>query len=392
MTSTLDSTGLTIEPKTQIVADLVAAFQAIYGSDINVDSNSPDGQMIGIMAQMTTDFLELLLDAYNSMGVITSYGTRLDQLMALNGIFRKLGTSTIAYVNVTADRALTLPGINQTTQTPFAVSDNLGNVFQLTFTLVISSPVIVPLPFQAVKVGATPTVANTITNIVTPTIGITAVNNPIISGDTIGIVEETDAQLKVRHAQSLALASIGPSDALQAALNNISGVVDAYVVENNTSGTVQGIDPNGIWVIVNGGDPTSIAKAIYAKKSPGAPMKGTQTLSVLRPNGTSFLAKWDNAVGQGLWVGFSIIWRGPQALSVADIQNKLSAALIYRLGQNPNIGDLLSAMAVIAPTAIVTMNSTTQGVSANNSIWASQVQPADPHLFFQLAPAGVVIT
>ena len=51
MTDSIGSTGITINTLPTLVNDLTSNFQSIYGSDINVNSNSPDGQIINIFSQ-----------------------------------------------------------------------------------------------------------------------------------------------------------------------------------------------------------------------------------------------------------------------------------------------------------------------------------------------------
>lgn len=392
MPSTIDQTGLTIEQKAQIVADLVAGYQAIYGNDINTDSNSPDGQRINIEAQMVSDFNEMLNDVYQSFGINTAYGAALDSRVGLNGIFRKQGTFTIAQVLVTTNKAITIPGLDQTAQTPFTVADNAGNQFQLVTSAVFGSASSQTLAFQAVTLGQVQTTANTITNIITSTLGVTTVNNPSVSSDTIGVNEETDSQLRTRHAQSLALASTGPGDAIEAALRNIPDVVDAFVVENDTGAPVNTVPANSIWAIVNGGTAMEIADAIYTKKGIGCGMKGSQSQIVTRPNGQTFTAQWDLSLSQPLYIAFGIIWKGAPTLQDSDIESQLAAALSYKLGQQPSISDVFTALQAIAPTAIPTLNGTTQGVSTNGSTWASLVSPVDAQHYYTVSAANVNIT
>jgi uncharacterized phage protein gp47/JayE len=390
--STLDQTGLTIESKPNIVAFLIACYQAIYGTDINVDSNSPDGQRINIEAQMAADFLELLEDTYNGFAVDTAFGQRLDQLVALNGIQRKAGTQTVANVGIFASQALTLPGLDQTVLPAFTVADSAGNQFQLKTTLVFATSGNANVPFLAVTIGEIQTVANDITNIITPTLGITSVNNPTTASDVIGVDEETDSALRVRHAQSLDLAATGPADSVEAALRNIPDVLDAFVVENPTNASVNGVPAFSIWCIVRGGTNAEIAQAIYTKKSPGCGMKGSTTQVVTRPNGQTFTAAWDVAIAQPLFINFSIIWRGAPTLANADIITALANTLSYNMGQNPSIADFITAMQTIAPTAIVTINSATEGVSTDGVSWESQVSPTDPQHYFQVTAGNISIT
>lgn len=390
--SVITQAGLAVESLPSLVQFLILCFQTIYGADINVDSNSPDGQLLNIFAQCDADQLEIILDAYNAMAVSTSYGQRLDQLVALNGLARKQGTYTQAQVIVTITQALTIPGIDQTAVPAFTVADNAGNQYQLVTSYVAGGSGTPTLTFQAVDIGQVQTSPNTITNIATPTIGISTVNNPSIASDVIGTNEETDAQLKVRQAQAFNLAATGPSDSMESALRNIPDVVDAIVVENNTSGTVNTIPAYTVWPIVNGGTLSEIAAAIYAKKSPGTPMKGSVTQNVTRPNGQIFTAQWDVAVSQPLYIKFSIIWRGGiQAFSNADIIAALASVLVYKLGQSPSVGDIQIAMATIAPTAIITINSATQGVSVDNSTWESIVAPTAAINYFNVLAANIVI-
>lgn len=392
MPSTIDASGLTIETKSNIVADLTAGYQAIYGADINVDSNSPDGQLINIQAQAISDFTELLSDTYNSFAVDSAYGQRLDQLVALNGLFRKQGTQTVAQVAVTNSLALTLPGLDQTAVPAFTVADGAGNQYQLQVTYVFGSAGTTVLPFLAMIIGEIQTTPNTITNIVTSTLGVTSVNNPDTSADVIGVNEESDVQLRIRQAQSFALASIGPADSLEAALRNIPDVTDAYVVENDTASTVNTVPAHSVWAIVNGGTPTEIGQAIYSKKSIGCGQKGSVTTIVTRPNGSTFLAKWDVGISQPLYIDFSIIWIGNPALDNADIATALAAALEYKLGQNPSVGDVYNAMRAIAPTAIVTIDSSTQGVSSDGSSWESVVEPTDAQHYYLVSAANITIS
>lgn len=385
--STLTSAGIAVESQTNIVAYLVSAYQSIYGPDVNVQSNSPDGQLIGIYAQSISDVLELVLDTYNSFAVDTAYGVRLDQLVALNGLVRIQGTYTLAQVVVTITQALTIPGLDQTTVPAFTVSDSAGNQYQLQTSYVAGSAGTPTLTFQAVDIGQIQTSANTITSIVTPTTGISTVNNPSVSADVIGIDEETDSQLKIRQQQSFQLASTGPADALEAALKNLPGIADALVIENDTGSVVGDIQANSVWIILNITSATGaqIVQAIYSKKPVGCGLSivaGGYDYSITRPNGQPFIGYWNLAISQTLYVGFSIIWRGAQILSNADIEAQLAAALIYKLGQNPNIGDVVTAMLTIAPTAIITFNSSTQGVSTNGSTWSSTVSPTTYQNYF----------
>jgi hypothetical protein len=392
MVSSLGTNGLVIDNLTTLVASLTQSLQAIYGADINVASNSPDGQMINIFCQNMEDLLELVQSVYNSFGYMQAFGTQLDQRLAILGLARKQGTNTTTPVLVTVNQALTLYGLDQTAQTVFTLVDQTGNQWQLVTTHVFSGSGSASLTFQAVTIGPIGVSANTITQQITTVLGVTSVNNPTTSGTIVGVSEETDTQFKVRAAQGFSLAAIGPADSVEAQLQNAVGVTDAMVVENVTNGTVNSVPAHSIWAIVTGGTASVIGQAIYAKKGAGCGMKGSQTFVVTRPDGNSFTAQWDTSIAQPLYIAFSIIWRGGAvALGNADIIAGLSAMLVYKLGQMPNVGDIVTAMATIAPTAIIIFGAS-QGVSTDGITYQSIVDPTTAQYYFTVSGANITIT
>jgi len=393
MPNQLDGNGLQVLTLTEITDALKAGLQAIYGTDINLTQNSPDGQMVGIFGQAAADQLNLLLDVYNSFGVEAAYGAVLDQRVALNGLARTPGSYTLAQVLVTVDRALTLTGrdalIANPTAQVYTIADSTGNEYQLVTTKVFSGAGSDTLEFRASVIGRLETLPNTITNQVTTVLGVLSVNNPSVAGDTIGVDEETDAQLKIRHGRMFELASTGPADAIAAALLAAPDVVDAYVVENNTGGIVDTVPAHAIWCIVTGGADADIAQAIYSKKMPGCEMKGGSSAVVTRPAGNSFTAKWDASIAEDLYIEFGLVPRVPGATFDNDlIKTQLAAALSYKLGQSPTVGDVISAMLVIAPNGYLTGT----GVGDDGMSYGDVIAPTTAQHYFTVDAANITIT
>jgi len=67
MSLTFTPDGLTIQTFDEIYAELVAGYQAIYGTDINLDPDSPDGQRVGIEAKARLDAQAFALALYNQL-------------------------------------------------------------------------------------------------------------------------------------------------------------------------------------------------------------------------------------------------------------------------------------------------------------------------------------
>jgi hypothetical protein len=392
MPSQLDGTGLQIKTLDEIKNALIYGLQSIYGQDINVASNTPDGQNIGIFAQAALDNLELLQQVYNAFGIDFAYGILLDRLVALNGLSRAQGTYTFTDIVVVVDRALTLEGLDadvgSADGTGFTVEDDAGVQFILAETEVIAASGSYTLSFRAKDIGAVQTSPNTITNQVTVTLGVTSVNNPSVA-TSVGQDEETDAALKVRHSKMFNLASTGPADAMEAAILALPTVTDAIVVENDTSGTVGGVPARSIWPIVEGGVDSDIAQAIYAKKIPGCGQKGATEISITRPNGMVFTAKFDRPLSENLHIEFTIIPRTPGVTFDTDaIKTALASALTYTLRQSASIGDVIGAMLTLYPNGVLT----DVGVSANGTDWYDNLDPTDAQHKFSVAASRITVT
>ena len=313
MPSQLTTSGLSIATQAELLAYYTEGFQTIYGPEIDLDSDTPDGQAINLNIQAQLDVLDLIQAVYTSMDPDQAFGNTLDLRVAINGIQRQAGTYTITNITVITSQSVNLYGLDQVGTTGnqvFTVADSAGNQYQLQTTQTGLGPATSVLAFQAANAGAVIPVPNTITTPVTIVLGVASVNNPT-AYTTLGINEETDAELKVRRQKSVSIPSQGAVDGLLAGLENIAGVTFATVVENYTAGTVNGVPSHSIWVIVAGsGAAAAIAQAIYVYRSAGCGMynsgdSGAQSYSVTRPNGSSFTVYWDTVITSPLFISFT---------------------------------------------------------------------------------------
>lgn len=307
MPNLINANGLQTKTRQEIIDDLVAGYQSIYGANINVDSDSPDGQLINIYAQVILDNLELIRQVYNSFDPDQAIGVVQDQRYSLNGIQRQGGTFSQTEVDITTTGPLTLYGKNQSVEAIYTVEDDEGNQFELLETEVISSAGTYSLLFQAVEPGQVLTTPDTITSAVTIVLGVSAINNPDPQ-TLIGIDEETDFRFRIRRQQSVSLASQGYRESLIAELRNITGITSAFVYENNSPATdSDGVPSHSIWVIVAGiYDNEDVASAIYQKRNAGAGMFGDNEYVLTRADGTPFLIKWDDVETVALFIKFEV--------------------------------------------------------------------------------------
>lgn len=356
MPNLLDATGLTTATRSELISNFTSAMQAIYGNDINLASDTPDGQLMNLFVQMILDVQDLLMQIYNTFDPDNAIGKILDQRVAINGIQRQAGTYTITPITVVTTQSVNLYGLDQTEQQVYTVSDNAGNLWQLQSTVLGTGVGTFSYNFQAAVPGAQLTIPNTITVQVTIVLGVASVNNPT-TYTTLGINEENDAALKIRRQRSVSLASQGYLAGLLAALENINGVTSAFVYENLTNSTdSDGVPGHSIWVIVAGsGAAEEIAQAIYTKRNAGCGMYGDQSYDITQVDGTLFPVFWDNVVAENLFIAFTATSiNGTTSPSVASIREQLPSIFVPKVYQEVNINGLATLVQTIDSNTLVT--------------------------------------
>jgi len=273
--------------------DETDGLQKIFGEDAIFESDSPDGQLVGIFAQAVRDLEELILNTYNSFDPDKAIGISLDNRVAYNGVIRKGATYTIIPVRVenTTDKEIKITGLNEFSQyrfpeyvsenykNVFAVYDNIGNEFLLLNTEILSPHQVATLSFRAREVGQVYVSPNTITRAKMVVVGLSVSNpnEPFIIGEN----EETDQELRIRRNKAVGYGLLGSVEVLNKSLRQLNDVTDAAVFENNTDSVDTSTEAGGnfpahsVWIIVEGGDEEQIANTIFLRLNVGCGMKTT---------------------------------------------------------------------------------------------------------------------
>ena len=399
MPDSLDSTGLTTATQAELVTEFTDGMQSIYGDDIVLTPDSPDGQMMMIYIQDSLDLRDLLTQIYNGFDPDQAVGNVLDQRVAINGIQRNGGTYTLTEVQLTISGNCTLYGLDQSVRPVYTVADSAGNQWELLTTL--TNPSSGSYLFQAANPGAVLSVPNTITIPVTVVLGVTAINNPT-TYVTLGVNEESDAALKIRRQQSVALPSQGYLAGLYAAIQAVEGVTYCYIEENTGSTTnSDNVPGHSIWIIVSGtGSAESIAQAIYNERSAGCGMynsgdAGAQSYGVTQVDGSTFYVYWDDVITVNPFVKFTAASlsalegaSSPFPPNIAAITSGLVTALTPSVYGSLNINELATVVQGIDANTMVT---NAGFCLTDNGTFASTLTPAAKNEQFQIKAANVIV-
>ena len=271
LSATVTAEGISAPDYQTILDTLTSYFQQIYGSDAYLEPDSKDGQMVALVAQNIHAANPSDIAGYNSFSPASGLSAGLTSNVKINGIARKGET------NSTVD--LLLAGTAGTVITNGSAKDSNNVIWSLPESTVIDVDGSVTVTATCATTGAVAALAGTITSINTPTRGWVSVINP--GAATVGTEAETDAELRVRQGQSVALPSVTPFEGVDGAIANVSGVTRHKLYENDT-GEVDsnGLPAHSISAIVDGGDVTEIAQAIRGNKGQGVSTYGTTSATV----------------------------------------------------------------------------------------------------------------
>ena len=315
LSATVTAEGISAPDYQTILSTITSYFQQIYGSDAYLDPDSKDGQMVALVALAIHDANNTAIAVYRSFSPATALSDALTSNVKINGITRQAATSS------TVD--LTLTGTVGTTITNGTVRDANGVIWDLPDSVVIGTDGTVVATATCTTSGAVSAQAGTVTIINTPTRGWVSVTNPLAA--TVGAAAETDAQLRARQSQSVALASLTPFDAVDGAIANVSGVTRHKLFENDTESTdANGLPAHSISAIVEGGDATEIATTIRSVKGQGVTTYGTTSVVVTDTYGNPYTIRFSRPIDVPVYVSITL-----QALTgyTSDIGDEIKTAV-----------------------------------------------------------------
>lgn len=441
MANSVGPSGLTTATRAELLAYFTAAFEEIYGTDINLASDTPDGQMINIFIQALLDNLDLVTQVYNGFDPDNAIGNVLDQRVAINGIQRQAATYTTTDITLINTQSVNLYGLDQSAQPVYTVADSAGNQFQLVTTQTGLAPGTHVLLFQAATPGQVLTTPNTITTPVTVVLGVVSVNNPS-TYITLGVNEESDGALKIRRQKSVSIPSQGYFQGLLGALENINGITSAFILEN-TGPTVDinGIPGHSIWVIVAGnpnvplstawnssatysyGDIASsgginyisiqnsntnhltsntawwavynpVAQTIYNYRNAGCGMynsgsSGAQSYVVTQVDGSNIKIYWDSVVSQNLFIKFTAnSLNGTTPPNISAIKSYMQSNYVLSVNEEVNINQIGTLVQLADPNTMATSSgfSLTAGGAYTNTL-----TPSSANNQFSVSSSNIIV-
>jgi len=299
-------TGFKRKPKSVVITELENLMKAKFGQDLDVSPESPEGQIISVIADAIDPMWETAEHSYNAFNPNAATAVTLENLVQINNITKKKATSTTVTVKFTGTDGITIPEGTIVSSN----SDDTGGVsykFNTQAGGIIAGGIYETLAIAQVA-GETQIPIGSMILIDTPIVGVDAVTNEAIGN--VGQNDETDPELRSRRAIEVALPAVSTTDAIVAGLQHIETVISVVVYENNTPNPITEdgvtISPHSIHVIVQGDltdeERVSIADVIYIRKDPGIDMDGTDSWDITDSQGFIKTMKWNTPALQEFWI------------------------------------------------------------------------------------------
>lgn len=363
----IDANGFKAESFTEILTRLSNGLKNIYGQDINLDQDTPDGQQLGIQANIISDFQDLALYIYNSMDPDLADGANFDKLLKLLARTRLPSSRSTVDIEMVLNKTVSIPA-------SYTIKDlnNQNWIIGTAQTLDAGTHLV---SFYSEDWGNITAEPNTINEQVTILTEVVSINNPesAISGRD----EESIVQVRERRNKILEINASSTIGSIIGKILDLNGVIDAVPYENMTKiyDPVRDIQPNSYWIVVKGGDISQISEIIAKDKTGGTGLKGqVETVYIekfVRKDGSvrEFYhdVKFDRPTEVSIHIKFKVSRKiSTQSIDIEHIKDTLANKEFY-IAQNITVTELYSTIYSAATNYIAT----DLEVSKDGVVWDS---------------------
>lgn len=323
----------------EILARIEARQRATIDPELDVSTESPLGQLNGIMARELSLLWEQAELIYHSNDPDRAEHAALLALAKLTGTERRAASHSEVDETVNLDVGTTLlAGVH------FVVhSGNASIRFTPLEDFTAPSTGSHIRRFRAENTGPIVAGSGTLTVIGTPVTGWNSATN---AGDAIpGRNVDTDAELRTRREQQIASAGSATSRAIVADLLELDEIEAVLPFENVTDSVdVNGLPPHSFEMVIwdDGADEDKVAQTIFDSKAAGIRSFGAISGTAVDANGNNQTVNFTRATQREIWVELNLT-TGPDFVA-ADFEEAFATAANELFG----VGDDILATRLIA--------------------------------------------
>lgn len=280
---TLGPTGFLVPTEANIRIGVFIDFNGAFGGNLNPAASTPQGQLADSETAVIGNNNDLFLQYTNQVDPAFSAGRMQDGIGRIYFLTRIAAEATTVIATCVGDPGTIIPAGSLA-----RAAD--GTIYSSLSLATIPLGGSIDVEFSAITTGPIACPAGTLSTIYRAVGGWDTITNA--ADGILGRDVETRTQFETRRQLSISKNADGILGAIRGEILEVPGVLDAYVLENPTSGSVMvgGITmgPNSLYVATVGGTDEDVARAIWTKKAPGCDYyAGNTTVTVEDRNGYS---------------------------------------------------------------------------------------------------------
>jgi uncharacterized phage protein gp47/JayE len=259
-----------------ILAGAQSDINSAFGGGLDPSLQTPQGQIATSTSAIIGNVNDTFVNMANMMNPDFATGRWQDGIGQIYFLQRKPSQPTVVPGLCTGGQGVVIPAGSLAQ----AVD---GNIYTCIDGGEIPEGGSITFQFACNIVGPVPCPEGTLTKIFRAIPGWDSISN-LVDG-VLGNETETRSEFEARRKESVAKNARGTIQAIQGAVLEVAGVLDAISVQNDNSAptSIGGVvlAGNSILVSAVGGSDQDIAKAIWSKKSPGCAYNGNTTVTVV---------------------------------------------------------------------------------------------------------------
>lgn len=219
--------------------------RAVFGQQLSLEPETPQGQLIGVLSLTLAEQDEALVALANATSIRHAEGRQLDDIAGIFGITRISSTPTTATAVLTGTPQTLIP---QAT----LMATGEGELYELVNAVTIGSDGNVTAAVQSIRYGPIALSQNALATRAYggngSTIDRVAGWDGIRSSTTteVGHNRETDSELRARYRERLGRNARGPRDSIHAAVASVVPPLDRYSVLENATASPATVDGESI--------------------------------------------------------------------------------------------------------------------------------------------------
>lgn len=304
--------------------------------NVDVDADSPLGQLNGILANALAEGWEALESVYNSFNPNAAEGNALINAALLTGTEKRGAAPSTVACDINLDAGATAPA-------GFIVSlDTREDVrFQLIADVTNPGPSTDTLSgeFECLEDGPIEARAGHLTNIVTPVSGVNSVTNPLDAA--LGHLADDDISLRIRRQQQLALQGGSTVAAIVADLLEIESIADVVPLENTSDhfDPETGLPAHSFEMMIVDDNLTpddTVAQTIFESNPTGIRAYGNTSGNATDANGKEHVIKFSRADNVLVYIALELSVSG---LFPEDGEDQVITAVLAKCRSTFGISD-----------------------------------------------------